>query len=237
MGTAAPPNRTANVAEISSWPRAVIAAGTLVLPCLLASCVPERVGGDREPDVVIHELRREKFALTDEVDNLERRIDSRLAQIIELERRFADGRVSVESVAVGDLPRLVELRFGRYSAAVDTDDDGRDDLIRLFVLTLDQKGRFLPVAGRADIQAVRIEPDTTLSVVADLAMTVAEFDRAYRSSFMGTYYRLDLPLAADPAHARRSVTVKVSITDGATGSTVSHEQPMVIDGGGRGSSK
>ncbi len=205
--------------------------GLLILACLLPSCVPERVGGDRSPDEVIHELRREKASLTDAVGDLERRIESWLAQIAELEGRLADGAVAVEGVTPGDLPRLVQLRFGRYSAAVDSDDDGRDDQIRLFVLTLDQKERFIPVAGRADIQAVEILTDVVPFVVASRALTPDELDRAYRSSFMGTHYRLDLPLPADLATAARSVTVKVSFTDGATGSTVSHEQPMVINEG------
>ena len=235
MGTGSAPARRIDAERGSHKMRvpALLKATSLFLPAallVLPSCVPSRVGGDRAPDQVIHELRREKVELARAVDDLEKQIESRLAQIGELEGLLAEGKVSVAGVAPGDLPRVVHMRFGRYSAAVDSDDDGQDDLIRLFVRTLDQKGRFLPVAGRADIQAVQILPGAVPVLVAGRTLAPPELDQAYRSSFMGTHYRLDLPLPADAARTRRQVTVKVSITDAASGATISQERPMVING-------
>lgn len=207
---------------------AQLAAGIAlaVASWLHVGCRSHRIGGEIPPDQAIHDLRREKAQLIREVEDLERKLELRVAQIDALEQQSEAASAHDPGGPREDLPMVVAIDFGRYSGPVDTDDDGQDDLIRIFVHTLDQEGRFLPVAGYADVQAVAMEPDRPPVVVSRRQINSAALNDAYRSSFMGTHYRIELTLPNEVAG--RQVTVKVSITDARSGATVSGEQPMLI---------
>ncbi len=194
----------------------------------LGGCQVQRVGGEADPDQVIHDLRREKVELSGRIEQLEARAAARLAQIEQLEQQLHRGTIEGGDGAQADLPRVVTIELGRYSGPLDSDEDGRDDLIRLYVQTLDQHGRFLPVAASAHVQAVWIRADQPPISVAGLALTRPQWDDAYRSSFMGTHYRIDLPLTPDRPAGDRTVTVRLSITDESTGATLNHERAITV---------
>ena len=194
----------------------------------LPGCVPQRLGGEQSADEVIHELRRENLELSRSVAQLEQRIERRLAQIDQMQQSGSSEGVGVDGVVSADLPRFVTLDLGRYSGPVDTDDDGREETIRLYLKPLDQQGRFLPVAGRLEVVAVRIDVSGSSSIVARAALSPAQLDAAYRSTFMGTHYRVDLPLPADLSPGAHELTIKIVITDAATGAAVSRQAPMVV---------
>jgi len=206
--------------------RLVAGIALAVTSWLHVGCRSHRIGGEIPPDQAIHDLRLEKAQLIMEVEDLERKLELRVAQIDALEQQSEAASAHDPGVPSKDLPMVVAIDFGRYSGPVDTDDDGQDDLIRIFVHTLDQEGRFLPVAGHADVQAVAMEPDRPPVVVSRRQINSAALNDAYRSSFMGTHYRIELTLPNEVAG--RQVTVKVSITDARSGATVSGEQPMLI---------
>lgn len=194
-----------------------------LLACGLASaagCNSARIGGSTPPDQVIADLRAENDALKREVEQLNVQIDARLAELEAVRR--AQGTPA----PTADAPRLHQVQLAGLSGAADSDDDGRDDTIRLYVVTRDQHGRILPVEGAAVVQAVRIEPERDADVVAQRAYDAAQFRGAYRSGLAGTHYTLELPLpdALDAAE----LTVKVTVTDAATGMALSAQKPVKL---------
>jgi len=202
--------------------------GGLVAVFCIGCSGTARIGGSTPTDEVIDELRVENDELREEVAALQERIALRLAEIEALEQKR--GPVAPASAVDGaEAPRLAALRFDRYSGAVDTDGDAVDDLIRVYVRPFDQDGRFLPVAGRAVLQAVVIEPGREPAELASRTFTPAEFKAAYRSSFTGTHYTLELPLPADLDPSLTAVTLKLTFTDAATGVTLSRQAEMRID--------
>jgi hypothetical protein len=176
------------------------------------------------------QLRRDNLLLEKKVADLEAVLDRRMQQVRVMESRLQrmpaagpDG----DDAEAADIPVLSEVRFGRYSGPVDTNDDGHIDAVRLYVQTRDQKGRFLPTAATAVAQAVLLESDSDPRVLGRRQWTVAQFDAAYRTGILGTHYRLDLPLTdhADAAtFAGRTVTVRFTLTDAATGAASDAQQ-------------
>ncbi len=172
------------------------------------------------------ELRRQNLLLEQKVTELEAALERRMQQVRAMENRLqrspAEGAAGADAEAA-DIPVLSEVRFGRYSGPLDTDDDGRVDALRLYVQTRDQMGRFLPTAATAGAQVVLVDPDREPHVLGRRQWTVAEFHAAYRSGLMGTHYSLDLPLT-DPddaaRNAGRTVTVSLMLTDAATGAAI-----------------
>lgn len=161
-------------------------------------------------------LRSENLILTRQVEELESALQSRSAQVQTLEKQL--GHVAaVSGVSPEDLPRVVEVRLGRLSGAVDRDKDGIDDTVRLYVLTLDQRGRFMPAIGPASVQLVVLTPGEPPVVVNEKDYTPKQFEKAYRSGFTGSHYSLEIELGAGMPHDVAEVNAKVIFTDAATG--------------------
>ena len=167
--------------------------------------------------------------LTRQVQTLERDAAQRLEQIEAMERRLQG-----DAMEGAHPPRLSQIKFGRYSGALDTDHDGTDDLIRIYLHTLDQLGRFMPVAAVANVRAVQALAEQGPQTISDRAYEVGEFDKAYRSGFTGTHFTLELKLPQPlPADLQRA-DVYVFVTDAVTGLTHTHVQTLAIRSGNKG---
>lgn len=184
---------------------------------ILAGCSQARIGGSTPPDRVIAQLRDENAGLRRELDALNARIEARLAELEAVGARSDDA--APPQVAP---PRLHAVKLGGLSGAIDSDNDGRDDLVRLYVRTLDEYGRFLPIEGQADVQIVEWGGEPR--VVAAKAYDRDGFRRAYRSGIAGTHYTLEVPLPAELASDE--LTAKLRVTDAATGLTLTQQRAI-----------
>jgi len=172
-------------------------------------------------------LRRENLHLSTKVKKLEDAVRHSQSQSRALEARMDRGE-AVPGVALSDIPRVVAIEFSRLSGAVDTDGDGRDDVIRVYVEPVDHLGRFLPAIGPATIQAVAILPDRRPEVLAQRKLSPKQFEASYRTGLTGSHFTLELSLPASWPREIEQVTVKLTFTDAATGASHWHEQPMGI---------
>lgn len=195
----------------------VILSALFVL--LLAGCGTKNFLNDNDT------LRAENMKLKQQVDELNKQMDLRLGEIETLRAASAGERAIKEA----DPPVLAKIAFARYTGAVDTNDDGRDDLIRVYLTPLDQQGRMLPVAGEAKIQAAALMDNAPPALLASRTYSPDQFDKAYRSNFTGTHYTLELPLPESMDPTITSATVKVTFTEAVTGRELSHEQIVTID--------
>jgi len=194
------------------------------LVCYLAS------GGCQGPHNYTNEndkLRRENLYLSTQVKKLENAVQLGQSQARVLEAR-ADRGQAIRGVEQSDIPQVAAIEFSRLSGAVDTDGDGRDDVIRVYVRPVDHLGRFLPAIGPAVVQAVAILPDREPEVLAHRKLSPKQFEASYRTGLTGSHFTLELPLPASWSGEVEQVTVKLTFTDAATGANHSHEQPMAI---------
>ncbi|MCC7204207.1 MAG: hypothetical protein IT441_03945 [Phycisphaeraceae bacterium] len=173
-------------------------------------------------------LRAQNLALQQEVDRLERSLDARL-----LELSAADASATQPSAdAPAELPTLTNIDLDRYTSAVDLDNDGRDDAVRIYVRTFDQKGRFLLTAGSVDAQLVLIQPGTEPVVLTERHYDAYIVDQAYRSGFLGTHHSLDLPLPdvdkTKVSGDKVETTLKVVFTDARHGRSFEVQKPVLL---------
>lgn len=208
---------------------------TMVLLISVIGCKSNiRVGGYTPVDKQLDDLREKNFQLQAEVDKLEKNLAARVAEIDELKARNLPLPKSVEGVRPDDLPRFASITFGRYSGPIDTHNDGKDDTVRLYCDTLDQKGRLIPVAGSALLEAtyLPVSPDADIKAkpvtLARRAYTPTEFSDAYRSGMTGSHYTLELTLPTEMPEAATKLTVSVAITDASTGKTTTASIDMNV---------
>ena len=195
----------------------------LVVAMLLISVVGCR--GPRNFENENDRLRREVMELQRERDVLTEKLELRLGELESLR-----AAMEVDNAVPGaEPPILSQIVFGRYSGAVDTDDDDMDDRVRLYLNTLDQHGRMLPVAGRANVQVVAVREAEDPKLLAEQAIDPKAFDAAYREGFFGTHYTLEVDLPADLDVDVESVTVKVTFTHADTGRKLTAEDIFPLD--------
>ncbi|MEM8739015.1 MAG: hypothetical protein AAGG38_11145 [Planctomycetota bacterium] len=184
--------------------------GVSLFAVLLGGC-SVTVGGDgRSLTEHNDELRRDNLAL-------QRQLEATRKQITLLQGEVRAAHGSPESdpapgLEGASVPVLAGLAFGRYSGPLDTDDDGRDDALKLYLQPMDQKGRMLVVAGRLEVRVLDVAADRDPRALMTQTLTPAELDAAYRSGFTGSHYTVVLPLDDPGFDALDQITVAVKLS-------------------------
>lgn len=197
-------------------------ATALVLLIFVPGCTFTLGGNPNAAD----EVRAENLELKKQVDELNTKLELRAGEIDALRQRGTDNGVAMPGANV---PMLSKIEFGRYSGAVDDNNDGRDDTVRVYVRTLDQRGRFLPVAGRGVLQVALIQPDAEPRVLAETAYDPAAWDAAYRAGITGTHYTLEVAMPDDLLEETIEATTKLTFTQADTGIELSTQSATRID--------
>lgn len=191
---------------------------TLLTALCLTGCGPKNFVNEND------KLRKENLGLKQQVGELNEQMELRLGEIETLRAASAGQR----AIKDADPPVLAKIEFDRYTSAVDTDNDGRDDLIRIYLTPLDHHGRLFPVAGRLKLQAVAIQDDAPPALIASRTYEPNEFDDAYRANFTGYHYTLELKLPDSLDPTITSTTARATFTEAITGVVFSHEKIIPI---------
>lgn len=201
----------------------------MVMAMIVAGCLAGCRVGPRDFYNENDRLREENLKLQREVDTLNEQLNLRLGELSSLRQQVDRAG---EPIPGAQRPVLSLLRFDRYSGPLDDSGDGCDDRIRIYLRTLDQRGRFMPVAGRAHVQAVILRENQPPVQLAEQTFDPKQFDAAYRTGLMGTHYTLELPVPEDhPAFHDESlvqVTVKVTFTEADTGVRQEAQLPITL---------
>ncbi|MEM6458339.1 MAG: hypothetical protein AAF710_02995 [Planctomycetota bacterium] len=186
----------------------------LLLTASLAAggCSPTLGGDGRSLSQHNDELRETNLALSRQVEKSQQQIAGLESELRVYRQRAAlgpDGSEAPEGVVV---PVFAGMDLGRYSGPVDTDGDGLDDTLRLYIKPTDQKARTLPVAGRATVQLTEVGGGGP-PISSERSWEPADWDAAYRSGFTGDHYTLDLPLSGQ----RDAVNIYAELVQAGTG--------------------
>ncbi len=182
------------------------------------AALPACTGDFTTPD---DDLLRRNQALVDRVRDLEQRIDEQVLRSEALEKQIAAGDAAAQP------PKLAAVKLGRYTGSLDLDGDGRDDVIRIYLRTLDEQGRFLPVKATAVVKAVQIAADADPATIVERHYDHEAFDQAYRTGLTGTHYTLELKLPDETADVPQA-EVAVFVTDQTSGNTFSQTKMLAI---------
>ena len=161
-------------------------------------------------------LREQNLGLAEQVQDLGRQVEDLKIQL-QIARRPA-----APALPPGIQPaQCVRIEIGRFSAAADTDGDGRNDAVRLYLAPQDANRRFIQVTGRARVSVVAIVPGRDARTLGTRTFEPAAFDGSYRSGITGTHYTLVCPLTEAVPQGVRQLTVRAALDDLVTGQ--SHE--------------
>lgn len=189
-------------------------APVLTAVLLLAGCNSAAISDENT------RLRREHLELTNQVAALKAAAERRDSQIAALAKQATLPKPAVEGVKLADLPVVSKLEFGGYSGGFDSNGDGTDDTVRVYLQPLDQRGRFYPAVGKAVLQVVAIDADKPPVEVAKREYDPKAFDDAYVAGFTGTHFTLETKMKSIPAGV---ITIKVTFTDGQTGAVLTQQ--------------
>jgi hypothetical protein len=173
------------------------------------------------------DIRRENLEMRRQAERSAEQIKLLTNQIKSLEQRV-ENRPRIAGVAATEVPRVTEVRFDRYSGLIDTNNDGVDDAVRIYLLTLDQQGRFMPAIGRVAVQVVAVQAEESVLVIAQQTIEPDPFDQAYRSGITGSHYTLEFPLTASAPDGVKQVTVTLDFTDADTGAVLNCEKLLPV---------
>ena len=160
------------------------------------------------------------------------------AQITDLKARTeaAEKRLEVEaqkhSAGEPQLPDGVPLlhtsriEIVKPSRGADTDRDGKDDAVRIYLATYDQRNRFLQTLASVRVTIAAVPAGKEAVTVATHEFDARAFDAAYRSGG-DAHYTLEVPIAESVPEDVDKLTVTVQLTDLLTGAT--HETQKVVN--------
>ena len=126
-------------------------------------------------------------------------------------------------------PYVAEISIASVSHAADTDGDGRSDTLVVYVEPTDGRGRFVQMVGELSVHAAILPVDSDAITLGRVTLAPGELRDAYRSSFLGTHYTVEVPISiADPATQTRC-TVKIEFVDGHSGRRVTGQHPLDLE--------
>jgi hypothetical protein len=177
----------------------------LLLPLMLLPACSLRVGGSEGLDKVADDLRAENATLRSELEK------TRL-QLSELTSQLA------ARPGAARLPALAGISIDGLSGP---SRDTRE--FNVSVATFDGSRRFVPFVGSLKVEILpgesAAEDENGASQAAPLAQRKIESQalaEAYRSSFMGTHYRVDVPLP-ESARGAKALRIRATAADASTG--------------------
>ena len=192
---------------------------SLTMVLWLVGCAPTTNNVGVEND----RLRKSNLLLTRKVEQLERDINARVNQVSSLEKKL--GREP--KTENGELLEVTSIGFGRYSGALDTNKDSRDDLLRIYLHTLDQHGRFMLASGKAHLLVAHLAEGQPPQIIAEKTFAGKTLDATYRSGITGTHYTLEASLPKEPASLGH-LAIRITFTDAATGSALTCEKSFPV---------
>lgn len=134
-----------------------------------------------------------------------------------------DGQVQTLS-GLGDkrLDTIVtvdHIGLGKWSGGVDTDGQGPDDGVKVYLKMFDKDGVPIRAAGSAKVQVYDLAADPADTLILEQEWDVDQLAKTWSSGFMSYQYSLEIPWQKGlPKHPE--VTIRVTFVDYLTGKTL-----------------
>jgi len=126
-------------------------------------------------------------------------------------------------------PHVTDVSIAAVSHATDTDGDGRPDTLIVYVEPTDGRGRFVQLVGELSVHAATLPADGDAITLGRVTLGPLELRDAYRSTFLGTHYTVDVPITIALGVTQTQCTVKVVFVDGHNGRTVTDQLAVDLE--------
>jgi len=166
---------------------------------------------------LVMELQDENRALAGRAGELEGQVQ-RLTRDLPIPQEVRDAT-----------PHVTDISIGSVSHAVDTDGDGRPDTLVVYVEPTDGRGRFVQLVGALSVHAATLPADGDAITLGRVTLGPRELRDAYRSTFLGTHYTIDVPITIAAGATQTECTVQVEFVDGHDGRSVTGQLPVDLE--------
>jgi len=126
-------------------------------------------------------------------------------------------------------PHVAEIVIASVSHAADVDGDGHPDTLIVYVEPTDGLGRFVQMVGKLSAHAATLPVDSDAITLGRVTLGPLQLRDAYRSTFLGTHYTVEVPITITLPAAQTHCIVKVEFIDGHSGRTVTGQLPVDIE--------
>ncbi len=149
------------------------------------------IGCQSDYRTVNDELRAQLMELEREVIRLVRENQELQGQV-----RRATATEALPEGAAAQIPQVAELVFARFSHARDTTGDGLPDELRIYLHTLDGRGKFVQATGELTLDALLLPTDPSVEPIpiGHVSLDAQSLRESLRSGFTGMHYTVRVPL-------------------------------------------
>lgn len=200
-----------------------VGCGALLLFFLLPACRSNYLNENDRLRARVMELETQAADLKARTEAAEKRLE------VEVQKQSAGQAELPEGVAP---PHTSRIEIIKPSRGADTDGDGQDDAVRIYLATYDQRNRFLQTLATATATIAAVPAGKEAVTVATKEIDAKEFDTAYRAGG-DAHYTLEIPITNPIPQGVDQLTVTLKLTDLLTGAT--HETQKIVNfatGGG-----
>jgi hypothetical protein len=196
---------------------AVLGLACAVLP----AC---RIGGERSVSAENDRLRQLSKDQQTQIASLE-------GEISELKAKLNEASLPNQGLApeaLEAMPRVTQIEISSLSGFMPTEGTTADKVIVWFE-TRDGRSRFVQAVGTVNVEALTLAPKLGDSSPASerigaATLTPVQLRDAYRSSFTGTHYAVEIPLDKPIDRTGKSLVMRVELHDAVTGQVVKGER-------------
>ncbi len=195
---------------------AFLAAGLVLLSA--AGC--NNAGKKSDPmEQKVEKLTAENEQLTEELSEARTRNEK-------LERQLQTLSGLPEKLEPSELYPLDTVKLTSYTGFYDKDDDGRKEVLIVYVQPLDNQGDAVKAAGSVEVSLWDLDTEAAQAKLGSWRVDPEQLRQKWFSTFMRTNYRLIFPVGDIVKDFDRPLTVKMKFTDHITGK-VSQDQHVV----------
>lgn len=156
----------------------------------------------------LEQARGELRKLTESRDGLQAVVIDQQKQLRSLQR--------LGSARLEKLFHVEKIQLGRYTGPVDTDDDGSQDGIKVFLRPLDREGHTIKAAGDVKIRLFDLAADPNENLIGEYNWTAEKIADQWSGSFMTYHFSFVCPWKSGPPR-HGEITVRVEFVDYLTG--------------------
>jgi hypothetical protein len=160
---------------------------------------------------------------------LEAQVEALADRNRELETALQEATAGPENLpqeVLDNTPHVARIEIDRRSHALDADGDGRADGLLVYVRPADGRGRFVQLAGWLSVHAADLPADADADSLGRVTLDPAALRESYRTSFMGTHYRVVLPVTPPSGRSEGPCTVRAIYKDGRSGRSFSAQREI-----------
>lgn len=167
------------------------------------------------------QLRKEKRELAGQIKKSKAEIEQLKDQLQTLSG--LDDKVKVE-----DLYPIEQIKITKYTNLYDKDEDGKYEVLIVYIQPIDEQGDIFKAAGSVDIELWNLHNEQDKARLGRWHINPKELKKLWFATIVTTNYRLTFDIAGKSIkNPKEPLNVKVIFTDHVTGKTF--EEHIVIE--------